>query len=444
VPKKIFIPFDLPVFQTINSNHPLLASLVEREYEGIDFIRSDSLRGTNSEAVMTHAAKLCGQISSLRASPIKTPDVEMAIAAFVASRDFASQMLVPTDVDLAFFHTAPVHLNQIDWFLHIESISQIFRPQILQGRPPPFPLREMTEFWGVRTLLESPRCRAIFSNLESTCKQVSAVFSSSVIDAKMHHVPAGPWFTPSEERIVEEHLAQRAQREEVKILFTNSWHDGPESFILRGGLDVLVGFLKIAEQCPNLKLVIRSSLPPMLSGTNIEEIMNTHPRIQLITERLKDDEMVRLFADADIFALNAAALHSISLMRAMTCACACIVSDVPGYSEYLKDGESGIVMQGLSARVNRIDQSSGWILDDYTDFLTSPFKKSQSEAMADILLALYESKELRSKLGYLARERVLARNSFANWQSGFERIMRGCLANDVECSSQAQASSLML
>jgi len=435
MPERVFIPFDLPVYRGLNSNHPLLACLVEQQYDGISLQRAKPSAFTGSARVMESAAELSSEVSTVLDSRVADPDAQRDIAAFVCSRDLVSQTQVPADVDLAFYHTAPLHINQTNWFLHIESISQIFYPFLSQGKLPPQPLQHLPVFWCIRALLESDRCKAIFSNLEFTVDQLATVFRSEIINAKTSHIAAGPWFTPVQEEIVQSGLAERQQRDEVKILFTNSWHDDPLNFILRGGIELVVAFLAIAPECPNLTLVMRTSVPEMFRGTELEQTMRTHPRITLISDRMSDDQMVQLFADADIFALYAAALHSVSLLRAMHCASACIVSDAPGYSEYIDDGVHGLVLSGRREQINRMDEGSGWVMDDYSGLFAAPVDEQRITKMASSLRRLYDSAALRRSLGAEARRRALTSNSFTVWRSGFERIMRSSLEKSVISSS---------
>lgn len=75
--KRVFIPFDLPAFQYLNSNHPLPTSLLEPRYDGIEFVRArlDSPALLSAEAVLGQAADFAGRrcVISRSRCPIRTP-----------------------------------------------------------------------------------------------------------------------------------------------------------------------------------------------------------------------------------------------------------------------------------------------------------------------------------------------------------------------------------
>lgn len=419
----VFLPFDLPVYRGLNSNHPLLAGLVEQQYDGVKFIRAHEAPQTPLSTILRDAALLAEKIISDYPSDERVNGADLLECIF--SRDLQSQQLIPRDT-VSFFHTAPVHLNQSHWFLHIESISQIFAPCVRQGTPHKSPIRTLPIFKLVKSLLRSEKCLGIFTNLRSTAKQIDKVFGCPQVSRKTLHARSGPSFSQQQYRVIEDGLTKKINRPEVNILFTNSWHDDPHSFFLRGGLEVLIGFLTISESCPDLHLIMRSSLPQQvlnIFGRKIEH----HPRLRFIPERQTDDQMVALFADTDIFMLDACALHSVSLQRAMHCGAVCIVSDAPGYEEYIIDGEDGIVISGRRALINRVEEDSGWVFDDYSTIWSDPFNEKRCDKVANLLQRLYHDPALRERLGSSARARTLGVNSFAAWRGCFESVLRSAI-----------------
>jgi len=421
--KRVFVPFDLPAFKYLNSNHPLPASLLEPQYDGIEFVRArlDSPALFSAEAVLRQAADFAGRLRDL---PVALPDPEASILSFVASRDLVSQARVDVSADLAFFHTAPVLLDQMPWLLHVESLSSMFAPVVKPGESGDVELRRLPIYWLVRRMLESERCRGVFTNIAGTQAQIERVFDSEIIARKSRHIAPGAYFTPEEERAVAASFAARSEKREVEILFTGSWHQLWQSFFLRGGHELVMAFLKMEGAFADVRLILRTGWPEPWKGTEIERRVRSHPKITLLEDKLSDAEMVDLFRRADIFVLDAASLHSISLLRAMQCGAACIVSDIPGYEEYV-DGNSAITLPGRRAAVYSEDPESGWLRDDCRSlYETDPQRAGQ---LAATLSALCADRSLRLRLGANARWRVLARNRFAGWKRGFETLLREAL-----------------
>ncbi len=134
---------------------------------------------------------------------------------------------------------------------------------------------------------------------------------------------------------------------------------------------------------------------------------------------------MNLYLGADIFCLDAAGVHSLSVLRAMYCGAVCIVSDAPGYEEYVDHGETGVVIEGRRAAVYSEDPESGWLRDDYARMYE--VNPPNVERLASILRMLYSNPEQRRRIGLNARQRALQRNSFEGWKSGFETILRAAL-----------------
>jgi glycosyltransferase involved in cell wall biosynthesis len=422
--KRVFIPFDLPAFKYLNSNHPLPASLLEPRYDGIEFVRArmDRPAPLSASTVLDQAAEFA---RSLRDLPVALPDLEASILSFVASRDLVSQARVDVSADLAFFHTAPVLLDQMPWLLHVESLSSMFAPIVRPGESGDVELRRLPIYWLVRRMLESERCRGVFTNIAGTKDQIDRVFDSEIIARKSRHIAPGAYFTPEEERAVAASFEARGGKKEVEILFTGSWHQLEQSFFLRGGHELVMAFLEIEEAHPDIRLILRTAWPEPWKGTAIERRVRGHAKITLLEEKLSDAAMIDLFRRADIFALDSASLHSISILRAMQCGAACIVSDIPGYEEYV-DRNSAITLPGRRAAVYSEDPESGWLRDDCRSlYETDPRRVGHMAATLSVLCA---DPALRRRLGANARWRVLARNRFAGWTRGFETLMREALA----------------
>jgi glycosyltransferase involved in cell wall biosynthesis len=421
--KRVFLPFDLPAFAEINSNHPLPVSLTRPSYDGIEFVRAGTDPAPPGAAVATlrRAIAFVEELQGLVKGP---PLTDGALLAFVATRDLVSQARFDTTADLAFCHTAPMLLNQMPYLLHIENIATLFYPSLEQGSNRNTELHKAPIFWLVRAMLEAPACRGIFTNLRRTKAQIDRVFASDVLSRKTRHIPAGPYFGPDEIARVVDGLARKRDKKEVEILFTNSWHQHAPNFVLRGGVDLVMAFLNIAKQCPNLRLILRTTWPEGIDP-ELTKAVHEHPQITLLPKMLSEDEILDLFIRADIFFLDAASVHSVSLLRAMYCGAVCVVSDAPGYEEYVTHGETAIVTPGRQEKIYTEDPSSGWLRCDFSSMykITQP----RIDLLAGIISWLYTNREARLTLSANARAHVLQHNNFAAWRDGFEAALREAL-----------------
>lgn len=424
---RVLLPFDLPIFEFLNSNHPLLVSLTEQHYDGIEFVRAASPKegAPHGADVFRQAAALVDWI--LRSNAAAIPRNDHALFRFIIARDLLSQArLDPKAADLAFFHTAPVLLNQMPYLLHVESLTTLFYPILIDGETPNVELRQEYVYWFVRAMLEAPACRGIFTNLRRTKADIDAVFGSEILSRKTRHIAAGAYFTPDEEARIAAAIERRRDKPDVEILFTNSWHQRPESFCLRGGLDLVLAFLQIESELPNVRLTLRTALPELAERTDVARVVRNHPKIKVLPEPLSDAEMLDLFLRADIFFLDAASVHSVSILRAMYCGLACIVSDAPGYEEYASADQTAVVLPGRRAAVYSEDPGTGWLRGDFRSmFRVDPARVAHA---AEILRRLCANREARLALGASARRHVATHNSFAGWKGGFESALRDALA----------------
>jgi glycosyltransferase involved in cell wall biosynthesis len=422
--KRVLLPFDLPNFEFINSNHPLLACLTLPRYDGVEFVPPlpEPPAAAFSSEVFGHAARFA---ETLAAGTRHLPRNDRVLLKFLETRDLYSQSRLDLSADLAFFHTAPMLMNQMPYILHFENFTTLFNPFLVAGETGRIELRKEYVFWFVRAMLESEQCRGIFTNLALSKGHLDKAFASEVISRKTRHVPAGTYFTTEEDAKIAAGLERKRDKDEVEILFTNSWHQRSPSFFLRGGLDLVMAFLMIEQQLPNVRLILRTAWPPHIEGTDLTKTVREHPKITLLPDKLSDEEILDLFVRADVFFLDAASVHSISILRAMYCGAACIVSDAPGYDEYVTHGESALIVPGRRAAVYSEDPDTGWLRSDFKPMFD--MNQERLRLLAGVLQRLCANREARLKLGMNARQRVMTRNSFAGWRDGFEAVLRNAL-----------------
>ncbi len=395
--KKLYVPWSLP--GTFNGRHPLVAALIDDPALKADILLPranfayEDLERTLAEFTR-FTAKMMDHFHGHR---IVT---EKHVSDFVLSRDLRTQLVRPADADLIFLHTVPNTTGATPWIIHIELPVNLFMPFVWQGNTTALKLRSLPVYWLVRYMLEQPECRAIFSHLKQTATELGPLFESEIIARKTHHIPLGVLTTPAQEMAIERIAAGRTPDDEVKLLFTNSFHQMQENFALRGGLDVLKAFFSASKRAPNLKLVLRSELPEAL-GSDFVRAVRSHPRIEVMDKKITDEELLKLYGEAQIFLVPAAALHALSVARAMHCGMVCIASDVPGYEEYIEDGVTGFLLPGRREAIYRREPETGWMRDNYAT-MCRPNAEMAANLEA-LLLRLAQSAPTRRTIGANAR-----------------------------------------
>lgn len=412
----------MPVYAHLNGGHPLLAQLIEH-VKGFDFQAAawgepslGRVAGALSDAARLGERLLTTQPDAAACDPA-------AVERFLASRDPGSLALAPEDADLTFLHTTPLTFDASPWLLHLESVSTLFWPFLHQGALRGRRLYEEPVYPVVARLLASDNCRGLFTHCRHTVEQIERIFQSDAIAAKVRYAPLGvrippDWRAAADAAMAEKHRADRP----MEILFTNSWHQAPENFCNRGGLDIVAAFIELHRQRPNVHLTVRSSVPTDIDGGEIGRILREHPAITLLDEKISDDALHRLILAADVFLLPSAALHSVSTLRAMALGAVCVVSDLPVFAEFIDDGVTGAVVRGRAAKTLSVDPESGWEQDDYASMRAVDPEVAGN--LLTVLLDLCDRPAWRRDVAAAARDACDRRFSFDAFAGAFADALR--------------------
>lgn len=316
--------------------------------------------------------------------------------------------------DALFLHTTPLYAGSSPWIFHFESFPSLFMPFMFTGRTHGVDLTGSDFFRLVREQLAAPHCVRIFSHMRGSLEILSRCFASAAIDAKLHHVPLGvPMPDPARWQ------DKFAPGSRLRILFTNSLHQDPRSFYLRGGHHLLEAFARLRRQHPEAELTVLSSVPPdLLQRFTPRDLIG----VTWINRRIGDAELEALLLGHPLFALPAAGLHSYSLLRALAHGCIPIVSDAPGYEEYTEGIGPGVfTLRGVRAQVYH-DEPGGWLGDDYEPFV------ARSEDFVDQLHGMLRDAADPARLATLARrnaEHCARRFDPQQARAGFDAMLKG-------------------
>lgn len=424
---KISVPFDYPNY--INGAHPLVDGFSTIEHASYEFSRITKTPVRGYASVNSEIRCFSDQLLHLCTSLSAEPEIYWKMAYdFITSRKPGMNQAIPDISDVIYFHTVPYSLNNKKFILHIESISQIFQPFISQGTPSPCPLTQHFAYHFIKYLLESSNCLQIFTNIEFTVRQLKRVFGSDAINAKIRYIPPSSRLNFDVRNQIRS-IKKSNKTTDLNILFTNSYHDVPDSFYLRGGMDLIYATLDLSKYFKNISITIRSSIPDDLKRTEIWNLISNSQNINWIHERVTDERLVDLYASADLFYLHSNSLHSLSILRGMSLGVTCLVSDVPGVSEYIQDGYNGIQLRGQRDVICKEDPVSGWVYDDYSSFLITKFSKGPNyESIKDFIATAAQSKEHLYYLSENAKSTIDV--SFAEENSNASFI---CMLDEINC-----------
>jgi glycosyltransferase involved in cell wall biosynthesis len=352
-PVTLGLPWQFPFYQPLNGPHPLVQSFVRSNARVRSVMLTPEAAPVNGhfEALLP---RLCDQARLIGEQ--QTPD-------YVRWVGLAEQIAIEAQAEgcaALFHHTTPLYVGSRPWIFHFESFPSLFMPFLFSGATAGIELRRQGYFERVRRALCSSDCRLVFTHIKSSRDIVERMFDGAGLAAKLRTIPLG-----IESRSGAQALAKFDRAGPLKILFTNSLHQNPNSFFLRGGHHLLRAFSKLREDGVAAELTIVSSVPHDLAAYfSTSDLAG----VTWIPERVPDAVLEGLLLDHHLFALPAAGLHSYSLLRALAHGCVPIVSDALGYEEYTQAIQDSVfVMQGVRQMVYRAEPE-GWISDDYADF----------------------------------------------------------------------------
>lgn len=227
------------------------------------------------------------------------------------------------EADLEFLHTIPELPRGLPVMLHIEEMRTLFwkagAGAILDKWPDPI------SWFKIRRLISS--YGAVVSHLRMTIDGLKTLFLSPTLNTITRYVRLGIASQPDTTR----------PGKNICFLFTNSHHGDPTNLVRRGGYEILDAFNELRKIHPNVELVI---LMPKA------ELFKLPEHVTAVNRRVTEEELTHWFNKSHAMLLPSIDLHSHSLLRAMSHGCIPIISDAPGFSEFVNDAETGIIVRG--------------------------------------------------------------------------------------------------
>ncbi|MFJ9451905.1 hypothetical protein [Herbaspirillum sp. NPDC101397] len=351
------LPWKLPYYRPLNGFHPLVESFIKNNPSSKIHVVNRALNPDDSIAAST-VFRLSEQTRSL--------NPEQALN-YVNHLNIFDQLCIEAQseqFEMLFQHTAPMYCGAKPWIFHFESLPSIFMPFIRTGKTSGITLRDKDYFKKIKAEFASDQCLAIFTHIAESRAIFERVFDTPRITDKLHYIPLGIDII-APEKALDKFQSPKA----LRILFTNSLHQDPTSFYIRGGHHLLKAFRLIRRDHPQVELTILSSVPQ-----DIEKWFTADDLVGVtwIQDRVDDLTLENLYLTHHIFALPTAGLHSFSILRALASGCIPLISDAPGYEEYAHNLPDSILrIHGVREQVYH-DHAEGWLQDNYLPFIEAP------------------------------------------------------------------------
>jgi glycosyltransferase involved in cell wall biosynthesis len=327
---------------------------------------------------------------------------------FAHSRNFQSQAMAPRSAELAFLTSVPYTYGQSPWVIEVEDATTLFFPYLHNGRTAGLDVRSSPYFPVVKAMLEADHCRGIVTHMRSTAEMLPVLFQSEKIARKVTYSPLGV-------RLPARYQEHDDEGGPVNLLFTNSWHQNPQGFFLRGGLDVLEAFDVLRRRYPQVRLTIRAVLP-WLEERHIRIIESGWVRVMpWFVPAGRMDELQR---ESHIYLLPAARIHIVSVLQAMSYGQAVVVSDGWGMDEYVEHGRNGLVVPGRHGKVSWADPEAGMLRENYGP-MYAPDRRVV-EGLVESVSLLIEQRGLRKRLGNAARRDVETKYTLDQWNAALK------------------------
>lgn len=331
-----------------------------------------------------------------------------AIVEFLKSRGRRDQLLLKRKQNLVFLTSVPYTLNQHPWIIEIEdSISMLF-PFFHNGDTKSLDFHKSPYFRVFKTLLESGQCRGIVTHIKSTADNIPKLFKSDKLRNKTIHVPFGI-------KLPLHSSNMNIENRPIRFLFNNSWHQNPDSFIFRGGLDVLRAFERLRQNHPNIHLTIRSAIPKL---NPIYLAIIRRCQIKIIDHFLPKQEWDALLRRSDIYLLPSARIHIVSILQAMSYGLGVVTSDGWGIEEYVEHGRNGMIVPGRYGKVTWMDNENGILRENYKEMLKEEPKIL--DGIVENVSNLLTDRVLLRKIRTQARKDIEEKYNITNWNLGLK------------------------
>ncbi len=266
----------------------------------------------------------------------------------------------------------------------------------------------------VEKALTSPYCRKILCWSEAGMRSLQA----DLISAGFQHKIALVRYAVPPQTFVKQH-----KDEKVRLLFVGS---GAAAGAFEGrGSEVFDVFAVLCQRYPNLELVVRSDVP-----AKVKARYKGMANLRIIDQPIPREALEHEYRMADIFLMPAYGTLPLTILEAMSYELPVVTIDSWANSEYVEDGETGLVARrprNLPPFYAGTCQPN-FLAPDFNETLRVPDAEMVAD-LADKVALLIDNPELRRQLGRAARWEVEhGKFSLARMNEKLGRIFNEALA----------------
>lgn len=267
----------------------------------------------------------------------------------------------------------------------------------------------------VEKRLADPRCRAIMSWTDAGARTILENTDSAPFRHKVHSTPlAVPPKTG---------FRRGPDPATRTILFVGSVNI-PGQFELKGGMEVLAAFERLRAGRPDLRLVVRSDIPPAWRERHRDD-----PQVEIVDGLVDAARLDAMFREATLFWFPAYNTPGLAILDAMSYELPVVTTDVWGNAEMVQHGKTGLVIPG-SRRVPFVGRNvPAWGERRFVRSLRDP-----DPTVVDALVAaterLLDDDNARREMGRAGRWEVEhGRHSLTRRNAQLKGVLDGALAH---------------
>ncbi len=333
------------------------------------------------------------------------------ILRFLATRDLREQLTLPMRPDLVFLPSVPFTLGQDNWLIEIEDTMSLMFPFVCDGQTRSDGAEGNSMLPILKVMLESSSCKGILTHVKSTADSLPTLFHNECLREKVTYAPMGASPKPVYSR-------SRFPKTRIDLLFTDSWRQKGGAFFNRGGLDVLEAFAILRKKYSHVYLTLRTALPDL--GERHRQIIHGEG-VRLLDKFLTRESWHRLIRQSDIYMLPSDRIHVVSILEAMSFGTVLLTSDGWGINEYVRHGETGIVIPGRYGKVTWMEKTSGMLREHYA-LMHQPDKEVIDKIVEEVS-ALVEDPDKLFRIQTAARRSVAETFTIDRWNNGLKAAL---------------------
>lgn len=241
----------------------------------------------------------------------------------------------------------------------------------------------------IRKQLESKNCKAILPWSEWSKQTLLKSIDSKKIKNKIKVIP----YTVSSKNI------EKKYHDHVNLLFVGSKNLlNSRNIQFKNLKEVVTAFNIINKKFDKISLSIRSTVTPEL-----KKMIKKNPNITLIESYLSENELEKLYLDADIFVLPSHETNGIALLEAMSFGLAVIAIGIYDIPEIICHMKNGILIEPPKNMKYYTQTKCPF---DYSWKFSRDMKKSSEyivECLKDSFQFLIENEDVRRNIGKQAK-----------------------------------------